>query len=107
LKTFSFLSIFFVGACAISSIEVADTQNVESLIDQANKLAPPCIVEIDEPIVCTIASCQWRSRYENCFDGERPKRRSLSKAACSAFDDALQPALAPLKICSSNTALSS
>jgi len=107
-----FLSIF-AGACATSSNIPADFQNVQYLIDRAGELAPSCIIQIDEPTVCNITNCQWSDGFKQCFGGESPihdvdlQRRSFDKAACAAFDEALQPALAPLKSCGSVTELSS
>lgn len=105
-----FLSVV-VGACATSSNELVDIQDVETLLKKADKLAPACLIQIDEPTHCGLASCEWPDSFERCFGGESPthdiilQRRSFDKATCMAFDEALQPALTPLNACSNDKAL--
>ena len=113
MKTSLVLLSVIAGACASSHNDREDIQHIDAILNEADKLAPACLIQIDEPTVCGLAHCQWSEGSERCFGGESPiqdivlQRGSFEKTACLAFDEALQSALTPLSNCSSDAALSS
>lgn len=113
MKTSLVLLSLVAGACASAYNELQDIPHVEAQLYEADKLAPACLIQIDEPPLCGFASCHWTESFERCFDDKGPiddiilQRRSFDKDTCIAFDEALRPALKPLSKCKNGAALSS
>lgn len=111
LRTSLVLLSVVAGACVSTYNELEDIQQVQAQLYEADRLAPACLIQIDEPTVCGFASCQWSKSFERCLDDKSPidditlQRRSFDKSTCMAFDEALQNALKPLNKCSNDKAL--